>query len=161
MAAVLVLTLTNGTGVVPISEEPTPTPTPEEIISIPLADTTPKAIRNEVTPTPEASRYTTDELAAIALTLAGECYEDKEQDKRGVCEVILNRVSDGHFGNSIIEVLTAKNQFSGYWRQSRPVSESDIRIAGETLEDWFANDCEALSEYLYFSAGTNRENIFR
>ena len=34
----------------------------------------------------------------MVLTLAGECYEDKEQDKRLVCEVILNRVSAGNFG---------------------------------------------------------------
>lgn len=34
-----------------------------------------------------------DELHAIAQTLAGECYDDKELDKRRVCEVILNRAS--------------------------------------------------------------------
>ena len=49
----------------------------------------------------------------MALTLAGECYDHKTQDKRRVCEVVLNRVSDGRFGSSIMEVLTAKNQFAG------------------------------------------------
>ena len=50
----------------------------------------------------------------MALTLAGECYDHKTQDKRRVCEVVLNRVSDGRFGSSIMEVLTAKSQFAGY-----------------------------------------------
>jgi len=111
-------------------------------------------------PTAEPERYTQDELMMIALTVSGECYDDKEQDKRSVCEVILNRVSDGHFGGSILEVLTRKNQFCGYWAQSRSISESDIRIAQETLDDWFANDCKALSEYLFFSVGNNRKNNF-
>ena len=97
----------------------------------------------------------------MALTLAGECYDDKAHDKRLVCEVILNRVSDGRFGDSICEVLTAENQFAGYWRQSRPVTDNDIEIASQTLDDWFKNNCEALSEYLFFCAGDNRENSFR
>lgn len=104
--------------------------------------------------------WTDEELSMMARTLSGECYEDKELDKRRVCEVILNRVSDGRFGNSICEVITAPNQFQGYWHPSRPVSENDLAVAEQTLEDWFENGCEALSSYLYFSAGGNRENTF-
>lgn len=111
--------------------------------------------------TPEAPRLWTDEeLNAMARTLSGECYEDKELDKRRVCEVILNRVSDGRFGNTICEVITAKSQFCGYWNASRPVSENDLAVAEQALEDWFANGCKPLSKYLYFSAGSNRENAF-
>lgn len=111
-------------------------------------------------PTEEPSLWTDEELQAIALTLSGECYDDKEHDKRLVCEVILNRVSDGRFGDSICEVITAKNQFHGYWNPSRSVSENDLAVAEQTLKDWFDNDCQALSQYLYFSAGENRENTF-
>lgn len=100
------------------------------------------------------------DLAAIVQTLAGECYDDKEHDKRRVVEVILNRVSDGRFGDSIFEVVSAKNQFVGYWNPSRPISESDIKIAEQTLQDWYDNDCKPLSKYLYFRAGENRENTF-
>lgn len=98
---------------------------------------------------------------AIVQTLAGECYDDKLADKRKVVEVILNRVSDGRFGESVLEVVSAKGQFCGYWKQSRQVSESDIQIAEEILDKWYANDCKALSDYLFFRAGPNRENIFR
>ena len=98
----------------------------------------------------------------MVLTLAGECYEDKEQDKRLVCEVILNRVSVGNFGgDTILEVVSAPNQFDGYWRQSRPVSENDYEIAEQALSDWYAIGCQPLSGYLFFEAGENRENIFR
>ena len=44
------------------------------------------------------------ERHAIAKTLAGECYDDKELDKRRVCEVILNRVSNKNFADTILEV---------------------------------------------------------
>lgn len=97
----------------------------------------------------------------MALTLAGECYDHKTEDKRRVCEVILNRVSDGRFGNSIMEVLTAENQFNGYWTQSRPVSANDYEIAEQVLRDWYDGGCKALSEYLFFSASDNLENQFR
>lgn len=55
-----------------------------------------------------ANPWKDGELDAIAFTLAGECYDQMVEDKRRVCEVILNYVSDGRFGNSVIEVLTAK-----------------------------------------------------
>lgn len=117
-----------------------------------------------IAPLPSPTEYirpwTDKELAAMAQTLSGECYDDKELDKRRVCEVILNRVSDGHFGNSICDVITSKNQFVGYWNPSRAVSENDLYIAEQTLRDWYDNDCKAFSEYLYFSAGKNRENTF-
>ena len=64
-----------------------------------------------------------DELHAIAKTLAGECYDYKELDKRHVCEVILNRVSNSNFANTILEVLATPGAFNGYWRQSREVSK--------------------------------------
>ncbi len=102
-----------------------------------------------------------EEVKVIAQTLAGECYDDKLADKRNVAKVIVNRVSDGGFGGNVIEIVTAPGQFYGYWNQSRPVSESDIQIAEEILNDWYANDCKALSEHLFFCAGSNRENVFR
>lgn len=113
------------------------------------------------TETPAPNQWTDEEIDAVVLTLAEECYDDKVQDKRLVCEVILNRVSDGRFGDSVLEVVSAPNQFAGYWEQSRPISDNDYDVASEALNDWYENDCEALSEYLFFVAGDNRENVFR
>lgn len=121
--------------------------------------TTPKPIETQIL-TEVSKPWTDEELRAISQTLSGECYDDKEHDKRLVCEVILNRVSDGRFGDSICEVITAKNQFFGYWNPLRAVSENDLVVAEQTLKDWFDNDCQALSPYLYFCAGKNRENTF-
>ena len=109
----------------------------------------------------DTKMFSEEEVQAITRTLAGECYDDKLEDKQKVVEVILNRVSNEKFGKTVLEVVTAKGQFGGYWKQSRPISESNIQIAEETLERWYANDCKALSDYLFFRAGPNRENVFR
>ncbi|MEG1563833.1 MAG: cell wall hydrolase [Bacteroides sp.] len=125
---------------------------------------TPKVecVRSEIKEPKEAERPWSDaELIAMVLTLTGECYDDKVQDKRLVCEVILNRVSADGFGDTVFDVLTAPHQFDGYWTQSRSASENDYEVATKALEDWYKNDCEALSEYLFFEAGDNRENEFR
>ena len=105
--------------------------------------------------------FSDEEVQAIARTLAGECYDDKLEDKQKVVEVILNRVSNEKFGKTVIEVVSEEGQFCGYWTQSRPISESDIQIAEETLDKWYANDRRALSDYLFFFAGPDRENVFR
>lgn len=107
------------------------------------------------------NQWSEKELHAIARTLAGECYDDKELDKRRVCEVILNRVSSCKFANSILEVLVTPAAFNGYWRQSRPVSENDYAVAEQALRDWHNGGCKPLSEWLFFKVGPNRENVFR
>ena len=106
-------------------------------------------------------RYSMEDVEAMALTLAGECYDDKPEDKRLVCEVILNRVSDGSFGDTPYEVCSAPYQFSGYEYQNRSVTENDYEIVYQALKGWHDNEYQALSEWLYFSAGDNRENVFR
>lgn len=112
-------------------------------------------------PTPEPDPWTAEEVEAIARTLSGECYEDKPHDKRLVAEVILNRVSNARWGDPVIEVVTQKSQFQGHLNPSRDITENDREIATQALCDWYANDCAALSEYLFFEAGPNRENQFR
>ena len=116
----------------------------------------------EIMPEPRepTNPWTDDEVQAIAQTLAGECYSDMEYDKRLVCEVILNRVSDERFADTIIDVLTTPYAFAGYWEQSRPVSDNDLEIAEQALRDWHANDCQPLSDIRFFNSGEGRQNHF-
>ena len=118
-------------------------------------------IQEPVEPIPQAQpRWSEEDVRAMALTLAGECYSDKVQDKRLVCEVILNRVSDSRFKDSVVEVLETPNAFNGYWQQSRPVTENDIAVAEQTLADWHDNGCQPLSDIRFVCSGGNRENHF-
>jgi spore germination cell wall hydrolase CwlJ-like protein len=110
---------------------------------------------------PAPAPWTEDEVEAMARTLAGECYDDRLRDKRLVCEVILNRVANGYWGSTIQEVVSAPGQFHGYWRLSREITDSDRETVKNALKDWCAGGYEPLSEYLYFEAGPNHENMFR
>ena len=51
---------------------------------------------------PEAS-LKSDKLSGAETNFAGECYDDKELDKHRVCEVILNRLINSKFANTILE----------------------------------------------------------
>lgn len=140
-------------------EPDAPTEKPPDTVVVSLAVNVPTQTPE---PTTKPDPWTAEEVDAIALTLSGECYEDKPQDKRLVAEVILNRVSHGQWwGDTVIEVVTQKSQFQGYWDPSRKITENDREIAAQALRDWYANDCAALSDYLFFEAGPNRENVFR
>lgn len=104
--------------------------------------------------------YSESDVLALSKVLAGECYDFNELDKIRVCEVILNRVSKG-YGANINEVVTAPNQFIGYYKQSRPISQNDIDVATSVLDKWHKNEQKPLSNYLYFTAGDNGNNVFR
>lgn len=107
--------------------------------------------------------YTPEELHAMALTLAGECYDNQPQDKRNVAWVICNRARDGRFGEGIIGVVSSTEhaiQFAGYWVQSRPISDNDLEIAEEVLTAYYAGE-DSIHDYLYFTGGTGYTNNFR
>lgn len=125
----------------------------------------------ETEPSPELTEapeepvlpYTPDEVHAMALTLAGECYDNQPQDKRDVAWVICNRVTDGRFGEGIVGVVSSTEhavQFSGYWVQSRSISENDLEIAEEVLAAYYAGE-EPIHDYLYFTGGTGVTNNFK
>lgn len=159
LATVLAVLFFNSCGTV---EAPTSIPEPvaeKRPVATLVPTATPQAeSEQEVAEKP----WSDEDVAAIVLTLAGECYDDKTEDKRLVCEVILNRVSAGIFGgDTVLEVVSGPNQFDGYWLQSRPVSENDYEVAETALADWYATGCQPLSDLLFFEAGENRENVFR
>ena len=113
-----------------------------------------------IEPLPDEFKCEPNELEAIALTLAGECYDNQPQDKRNVVWVICNRVKDGRFGESVIDVITAPNQFHGYWTQGRSISDNDRAIAKEVLTAFYTGE-QPIHDYLYFTGGTGITNNFR
>lgn len=147
--------------------EPEPEPEPEvEEVYVAASYTEPKQAPVYAPPTTSTPTYTQPtggreaDIAAIARTLSGECWEHNTTDKRSVAEVILNRVSKG-YGSNVTEVVSAPNQFMGYYNQSRPTSDNDWEIATQVVEEWYANDQQAFSNYLYFGADGKDGNTFR
>lgn len=55
-----------------------------------------------------------EEMKLFALVVAAEAYWEPYEGKLAVANVILNRIQNGYWGNSVTSVVTAAGQFAGY-----------------------------------------------
>jgi spore germination cell wall hydrolase CwlJ-like protein len=119
-----------------------------------------------------ASDAMASEIEAIALTLAGECYDDQPEDKLRVAWVIASRMDSPDYPDTALGVVSDTRwgiQFAGYWKQHRDVTDDDRDIARAVLEARAAGDYRTRetapdgSVYLGFSAGnpSDKVNEFR
>lgn len=106
------------------------------------------------------------ELEMIAKTAWGEARGCSLTERAAVVWCILNRVDSDDFPNNITDVITQKNQFSGY-SESNPVHEDYVELAKDVMTRW-GFEKEAIGdvgrvlpkEYMWFK-GNGVENIFR
>lgn len=113
-----------------------------------------------------ASPWDEDDLELIAQTIYAEadvCRTKKE--KAAVAWCILNRLDTGIWGDTIRDVVTARNQFA--WTEDRTVVPEYIRLAEDVLLRWLDEKAGKKNvgrvlppEYLYFD-GDGWENHFR
>lgn len=110
-------------------------------------------------PPPEPYEPDEADVTALAQTLYGECRGCSEIQQKAVCQVVLNRVDDPRFPDTIIEVITQKSQFFGY-SATNPVWENLYSLARQMIIDWHeGKDGVFGPEYLYFT-GNGRINVF-
>lgn len=108
------------------------------------------------------------EVELIAKTVWGEARGVDKLQQSAVVWCILNRVDSGHWGDTIEDVVTAKNQFYGYSRK-HPVDEEIKTLVEDVMTRWHREKmgCADVGRtlpqaYLYFSAdGTGLGNVFR
>lgn len=67
--------------------------------------------------------YTDEEIYLIQRAVETECYDQDFISKVNVANVVINRINNGSFGDTIEEVITKENQFA-YGR--KVISESTI-----------------------------------
>ena len=109
---------------------------------------------------------TNAEIEIIAKTVWGEARGCNQLEQSAVIWCILNRVDAGY--GTIIEVVTAPNQFHGY-SGNFPVTDEIRALTEDVIARWKlekaygGNFGRTLpSEYLYFSAdATGSSNVFR
>ena len=99
----------------------------------------------------EGLGITQDELELMALCVEAEAGNQELDGKRMVADVILNRVDDPDFPDTIEGVITQPYHFSSYWdggmeRAGEP-SEETIRAVEMELEE------RGWPGLLYFTAG--------
>lgn len=93
---------------------------------------------------------TDEDLEVFALVVAAEAYWEPYEGKLAVANVILNRLLEGRYGNTVYDVVTAPGQFSGY--------NYIDNYRGRDLSDCYAACKEALSgknnigDYIFFHA---------
>lgn len=125
-------------------------------------------IEPEVVPEPTLDGivyFTDEEIDYLAKTVWGEARGLSKEQQAAVVWCIMNRWDTGKFGGSIIDVITAPNQFAGY-KASHPVN-SDIRNLVIDVLDRYELEKEGVTDvgrvlpkdYLYF-IGDSKKNLF-
>ena len=105
------------------------------------------------------------DIIYIAKTLYGEARGCSKSEQAKVAWVILNRVDDQRFPDTVSAVVQAPNQFVGYSAE-HPVTDEQYAIALDVLTRWQAEkngeyvEREIGSSYLYFT-GDGVNNHFR
>ena len=87
---------------------------------------------------PSATLATQEEIELIALCVMAEAEGECEYGQRLVIDVILNRVDDPHFPDTIYDVIYQKNQFSGMYgdRITRCYVKGElVQLVREELEN--------------------------
>ena len=87
---------------------------------------------------PPATFATQEEIELIALCVMAEAEGECEYGQRLVIDVILNRVDDPHFPDTIYDVIYQENQFSGMYgdRITRCyVKDELVQLVQEELEN--------------------------
>lgn len=114
----------------------------------------------------EQIEHNREEVEMIAKVVYGESIGSSKTEQAAVIWCVLNRVDDNRFPNNITDVITQKNQFTGY-HESNPVYEEYVELAKDVLTRWeiegdlVGNVGRVLpKEYCWFR-GINRENVFR
>ena len=73
----------------------------------------------------------------ICAVVMGEVGNSSEESMEAVTELIINRVEDGRFGETVYDVLHVENQFESihnYYDQKLPVSRECREIVRNILE---------------------------
>lgn len=107
-------------------------------------------------------RYTEDDVYIMAQMLQGECYEWDEQDQRNAAITVCNRVDSTQWAQNSVQAVIKQTGYYGY-RASNTPSETNLRVAKETLDDWSAMSAgyeRPWADWLFFSS-INGVNVYR
>ena len=138
-----------------------------------------QAVSAEAPPEPEQSEapepsetpvyyemyFTEEDVAAVAKMLWGEARGCTRDNQIKCAWVVLNRVDDERFPDTIQGVLSQPHQFHGY-SESFPVTDELYSVAFDVLTRWSYEKQgipvrrELPSSFLWFT-GNGVENIFR
>ena len=84
-----------------------------------------------------ADEYTEDDLYELSHVIAGEANDSSKIMKQYVGSVVLNRVADERFPNTVYEVVHQQGQYSCTWdgNFSKEPNEETLEVAKDLLEN--------------------------
>ena len=144
-----------------VPPSPAPTVTAEETVELEQ----PEAPAQTEPPVYYEMYFTEDDVAEVAKMLWGEARGCTRDNQIKCAWVVVNRVDDERFPDTIQEVLEQPSQFHGY-DPTYPVTDELYNIAFDVLTRWSYEKQgvpvrrELPSSFLWF-AGNGAENIFR
>lgn len=105
------------------------------------------------------------EIEMLAKVIYRESRGSSDMHRAAVAWVILNRVDNKDYGNTIKEVITSPNQFA--WFDNTPILEEHYNIAYDVVTRWIIEKHGYLNtgrilpkDYLFFT-GDGKFNYFR
>lgn len=87
----------------------------EPVVSKEVVAESEPVMLEEVIVEPEVLSVTEEELELLALVAMAEAEGESEEGQRLVIDVVLNRVDDPHFPDTIYDVIYQPNQFCGMY----------------------------------------------
>lgn len=141
-------------------EQPTARPRNLEVVSISYTQP-PKETETKAEYIPPAA-----DVEALAKMLYGEARGVASDTEKAACVwVVLNRVDDPRYPDTVLEVLESPAQFAGY-NPNNPVTEELKTLAADVLTRHYAEETGAADvgrviprEYLFFT-GDGKQNHF-
>ena len=139
-------------------------PAPTVLVEVNKPEQT-EAPELSVTPVYYEMYFTEDDVAAMAKMLWGEARGCTRDNQIKCVWVVLNRVDDERFPDTIQGVLKQPSQFHGY-DPTYPVTDELYSVAFDVLTRWSYEKQgipvrrELASSFLWFT-GNGQENIFR
>lgn len=103
-----------------------------------------------------------EEVYILAQALCHECYSYDLEDQRNACMVILNRVDDPRWPNTLYGVVSGTGIY-GFNSSNRP-AQVYIDTARQALDDWYCRkihpDYRPWNEDIYFWHAVNAVNVY-
>lgn len=105
---------------------------------------------------------TEEEIYILAQALSGECYSYDLEDQRNACMVLLNRVDDPRWPNTLESVIRNTGIY-GYSPYNRP-AQVYIDTATQALDDYYCRkirpDFRSWNEDIFFWHAVNGVNEY-
>ena len=142
-----------------------PSPAPTVTAEAPVEPEQPEAPVQSEPPVYYEMYFTEEDVTEVAKMIWGEARGCTRDNQIKCVWVVLNRVDDDRFPNTIQDVLEQPSQFHGY-DPSYPVTDELYNVAFDVLTRWSYEKQgipvrrELAKSYLWFT-GNGRENIFR